>query len=431
LTYFREMPRGRILLLLALLAVVAYLPALKQPFLEDDYPNIELALTVGSPHALRELATGAFRLRATSEWLICAMYHLFGMNAAPYYGLNIGLHVLDTWLVYALGCWRPVGFTVSMWAAAFFAIAEGHQEAILWFSACNELLMFLFGMAALVCWVRFLETRRWGSYAAAIAAFALCLVSKESAVVFLPLFVMPLLWDGQAYRLGGKRALLVELLPFVMLACASAFLIYQSRTWSFRFQDQSFSPAAPFWLILPKNMLRMLWPWGLLGGLAALWNRRLLRIAALGLVWMAVSLGPYSFLTYSTQIPSRQTYVASAGLALIAAAGLLALQERFAAQRKAMTAAVCAVVLVVNVGYLWTKKRRQFAERAAPTEQLIALARGTTGPIYIRCFPRAGIIAEAAVHLGAAQPAREIIQDASAAQKRGVNIVFCYEPGRR
>ena len=39
---------------------------------------------------------------------------------------------------------------------------------------------------------------------------------------------------------------------------------------------------------------------------------------AVALVWMGLALVPYSFLTYSTQIPSRQTYLASAGLALLA-----------------------------------------------------------------------------------------------------------------
>ncbi|HZU24875.1 MAG TPA: glycosyltransferase family 39 protein [Bryobacteraceae bacterium] len=414
------MPRSRILLLLALLAVLTYLPAVTQPLMEDDFPNILLALTVGAPHALKELAAGALRLRATSEWLFYAMYHLFGMNPVPYYCVNIALHVLNTWLVYALGSWRPVGFGISVWAAAFFAVAEGHQEAIMWFSACNELLMFLFGMSALICWLRFLETRRLGYYAGAVISFVFCLVSKESAVIFAPLLLLPLFLNGHK---GRDAAWLV---PLLLLACGAAFLIYDSRTWSFRFQDRSFSLHAPFWLILPKNLLRMLWPWGLLGGGAVLWTGRLRRVAALGLLWMAISLVPYSFLVYSTEIPSRQTYLASAGLALIVAAGLLPIQERYAAERRPLTAAVCVLVLAVNIGYLWTRKRRQFAERAAPTEQLIALALRTRGPIFIECFPRPGIIAEAAVHLGAHQPGRKIFWDPAQARNAGATVTFCY-----
>src|SRR5581483_3014081 len=107
------MARGRVLLLLAALAVAAYLPALAQPLMEDDFPNLAIALTVGAPHGLKQLAGGVFRLRATSEWLMWAMFHVFGARALPYHCLSIALHVLDTWLVYALGSWRPIGFAVS------------------------------------------------------------------------------------------------------------------------------------------------------------------------------------------------------------------------------------------------------------------------------------------------------------------------------
>jgi hypothetical protein len=412
------MPRGRILLVLAALAVVAYLPTLTQPLLEDDFPNISISLQMGSPHALGQLAGSVYRLRATTEWLMCAMYHLFGMHAAWYYAVSIALHVLNTWLVYALGAWRPIGYRVSTWAAAFFAIAEGHQEAIMWISGGTELLIFLFGMAAFVCWVRFIEGGRWTYYAAALPAFLLCLLSKESAVIFAALFLLPLIF--------GDKHRATFLLPFLLLAAASVWLTWQSRTWSFRFHDQSFSLHAPFWLILPKNLLRVIMPWGLLASAAVIATGKYRRVAAMGFLWMIIALIPYSFLTYSTEIPSRQTYLASAGLALIIAACLLAIQEHFLRLRTPLTAAICTIVLVGNIGYLWTKKRRQFLLRAEPTQELIALARSTTGPIYVRCFPRPEIIAEEAVHLGAAQPGRPVISDAAEALRLGAVVTFCY-----
>jgi len=38
-----------------------------------------------------------------------------------------------TWLLYALGEWKGIGYSASfLWAAAFFAVYEGHQEALMW-----------------------------------------------------------------------------------------------------------------------------------------------------------------------------------------------------------------------------------------------------------------------------------------------------------
>ena len=72
------------------------------------------------------------------------------------------------------------------------------------------------------------------------------------------------------------------------------------------------------------------------------------------MAWIAVGLFPYSFLTYSTQIPSRQLYLASAGLAFLF--GLAAAQAiRISQKREWLVAAAMLVVLAHNVGYIWIK----------------------------------------------------------------------------
>ncbi len=206
----------RVLLILALLAIVAYLPTLWQPLLEDDYPHITLAQHLGDPANWRELAVHPFRFRATAEWFLWAGYALFGLHAAGYYAVTILLHVLATWLVYAMGAWPLLGYELSAWAAGFFAIYEGHQEAVMWVSACNELWQFLFIAGAFVCWLHFLYGKRQRAawYAAGLACLALALLSKESAAAFVVLLALPLTFDREgASRLpalcggGGSWAL--------------------------------------------------------------------------------------------------------------------------------------------------------------------------------------------------------------------------------
>ena len=178
--------------------------------------------------------------------------------------------------------------------------------------------------------------------------------------------------------------------------------VQASRAYSFRFSDGSFSLNAPFWITWPRSFARLMWVWGWVA--AALvylsHDRRSRQRATVFLAWIGIGLAPYSFLTYSTQIPSRQTYLASAGLAFLF--GLAAAHvSRQWAHCPTLVAAALSLVLLVNIGYLWTKKRSQFLERAAPTDQLIALARRTPGPIWVRCYPDPDIIAEEAVHLAA------------------------------
>jgi len=138
------------------------------------------------------------------------------------------------------------------------------------------------------------------------------------------------------------------------------------------------------------------------------------------IAWIAVALLPYVFLTYSTAIPSRQTYLATAGLAI-----LFGLAMQTLARREVMAVAA-AVMVIHNVGILWTKKRAQFLERAAPTERLIQMARTTEGPIWVQCFPRTDWIAKEAVHLATGRPETDLVWTAAEARERGATAVFCY-----
>jgi hypothetical protein len=153
------------------------------------------------------------------------------------------------------------------------------------------------------------------------------------------------------------------------------------------------------------------------------------RAAVTALGWMAIALVPYSFLTYSMRIPSRQTYLASAGLALVF--GLAAGHWREAwPDRRRVLAAVFALMLAHNTIYLWTKKRSQFLERAAPTDQLIALARRTSAPIFMQCFPLTSIVADEAVRLAADRTPESLLWSPAAAKVRPDAVVFCYRGGK-
>jgi hypothetical protein len=394
-----------VLAALALLCVVAYGPLLSLPLIEDDYPSLAQAQFLGAPGHLADLAHNAvFRVRATSVWSMYWLWQAFHLTPAAYHAFSLLLHILNTWLVYAIVAAWTRSRSVAFWAAAFFAVQEGHQEAVMWFTAINELWMFVFGAAALWWGIQ------RGHRIAGPILFFLALISKESAIIFLPLY-----WLVEPnWR---------KLLPYAVIGAAVTGSIFLFRDGSFRFSDGSFSLHAPFWFTWPRGIGRVLWIWGWIAAVLV-WlrgNRDQRRFALLAAVWIAVALIPYIFLTYSNNIPSRQTYLATVGLCLLFGLALDTLRRREA------VAVVVAVMLIHNVGYLWTKKRTQFVQRAEPTERLIRLARETDGPIWVRCFPRTDWIAKEAVHLGAGKPDTILVWTTEAARAAGAQSVFCYQ----
>jgi hypothetical protein len=412
------------LALLAALAALAYVPLFSIPLLEDDYPNLWQSLQWGSPaQAVALLHNPIFRLRATSFWAMFLLWQVGKLAPLAYHLASLLLHIANTCLLYGVCLAWPRMRAAAFWAAAFFAIAEGHQEAVMWFSAINELLLFLFGMGALLCWLKLagrVQRRGWGLEAAGVGLFALALLSKESAVVMLPLFLL-------AAGRGDWRRTAARLAPYLLLGATAVASVAATRGYSFRFSDGSFSLHAPFWITWPRNCFRVLWVWGLVAAAAvfAARDRDLRRGALAAFAWIGIGLAPYSFLTYSTQIPSRQTYLASAGLALLFGLAMASWRARWPA-RPQVVAVVAALVLAQNIGYLWTRKRTQFLERAGPTEQLIALARRTPGPIWVRAFPRNSFIAEGAVHLAAGYAPSNLVWTEEEALRRHATAVFSY-----
>src|SRR5262245_60419354 len=123
--------RAAPLFIIAVLAIVAYLPTLTQPFISDDYPGIKRSLSYGPISGWEALAKDPVeRPRATTFIFSYAIYDLFGMRPAAFYSANILLHVLNCWLLFAAGRWRAVGYRVSCWAAGFFAVFGGDLASV-------------------------------------------------------------------------------------------------------------------------------------------------------------------------------------------------------------------------------------------------------------------------------------------------------------
>ncbi|MBM3747003.1 MAG: hypothetical protein FJW34_14530, partial [Acidobacteria bacterium] len=138
-------------ILLAGLAVAPYLTVLQQPFISDDYLQIALGRQYGATEGWSSLAADPlYRARSTSLVLTYWTERLFGFSPLPFYLSALIIHVLNTWLVFLLTTRLGMGRRMGLCAAAFFAIYEGHQEAVMWYAALPELLVFTFALVTLL-----------------------------------------------------------------------------------------------------------------------------------------------------------------------------------------------------------------------------------------------------------------------------------------
>jgi hypothetical protein len=197
------------IILAAVIAVSAYLPALHYPFVSDDLTYIpdnkklfdlrwfELWHLFVEPHnSMAEFLP----LRELSYWLDMT---LFGLNPTAFRLHNIILYLLCLPLVYAttLGLWRyfrPSDKLSAPWAAAavtaLFALHPAFVESVVWISGRKYVLANLFAMLAL--WFAVNARREYGlavpHAVATLIAFVAMMLSKSSYVALAPIIAM--LW---------------------------------------------------------------------------------------------------------------------------------------------------------------------------------------------------------------------------------------------
>ncbi|MGE3634140.1 MAG: hypothetical protein AB7P00_29845 [Sandaracinaceae bacterium] len=118
-----------------------------------------------------------------------------GTGTTAFHVTDLVLHVLVSWLVFALAV-RWLGREARMaalYGAALFAVHPWAVEAHVWINGRSDPLSAMFGLAAMLAWLRAEGDRKERAFAwrsAAGVSFLLGLLSKETLVTVVPLVLL-------------------------------------------------------------------------------------------------------------------------------------------------------------------------------------------------------------------------------------------------
>jgi Tfp pilus assembly protein PilF len=197
--------------LIVSLTLVAYAPALSAGFIWDDDGHV----TRPALRGLDGLGRIWFDVGATQQYypvlhtFFWIEHRLWGNAAFPYHLVNVLLHATVACLF--LGLLRSLAVPGSLAAAAVFAVHPVHVESVAWITEQKNTLSACWYLAALGAYLRFSDTRRHATYAAALGAFVLALLTK-SVTATLPAAALVILWWRHG-RLDLRKDV-VPLLPF-------------------------------------------------------------------------------------------------------------------------------------------------------------------------------------------------------------------------
>jgi tetratricopeptide (TPR) repeat protein len=241
-----------ICLVLALGTAALYWPITSHPFILYDDEQYILA----NPHVTSGLSWANFVWAFTSgeaaNWhpLTWLSHQLdctwFGVNAGGHHLVSLLFHVANTLLLLVFLRRSTGALWCSTFAAALFAWHPLHVESVAWASERKDVLSTFFWLLTLLAWLRYAQARpavginkprrlsdsRTLAYLLALTFFACGLMSKPM-VVTLPFVLLLLdLWPlgrlshGGWHRANNLKPLVLEKLPFFILAAASSIVTY-------------------------------------------------------------------------------------------------------------------------------------------------------------------------------------------------------------
>jgi hypothetical protein len=364
------------------IACAVYLPALAFDFVRDDRELLLEGSLVRAPGTLLHLLTSDYWRAAAGQsglWRPCAVFTLWvdgrisGWSPAWFHFANLLAHGCATFLLVLAVTSFGGGVLAAWFAGLWFALMPAHVEPVAWIAGRTDVWCGLFALAALLLARGGPAARRWGP-----VAFALALLSKESAAAMAPVFALAAWVDGRESGRSWLRACAPYAIVLAVWASLHALLVPPATG--------SAAPAlhgpARFWtaLALPAWELRFLLPgvghgpdWmlaPLAGPAPAAWFGLLLRVAAAVLLtWLVVRRDPLAIPLAIAWCPligmtvlamargvvfsgERHVYLASAGAAWAVAVWI----ERWRNSR-ALTAVVARNALaVLAVVIVWSAR---------------------------------------------------------------------------
>lgn len=356
--------RQRMVIVFGVLVAVVfafYHPILNGHFISEDYSIVAQLLGL-APFLLRGeqiwewlFAYNPVFLRPVSQWLFLLNYWAWDTNATGYYVLNIGLHALNTFLVYLLVLQIARDRLGALAASLLFALHPMRPDSVCWITDNVDLLATFFLLLSAVYFVLFRHQSNRLYYLVALTSFVLAALTKESALTLpavLLVYDVLFVWRTRRWNMFRAQLPLWSILPGYV---ALRFLLFGQFGgyadqgflkfgWELFVQYYAWAFAKPFLADIDSLTFVIL-----ITALALLLvSFRYSRGLWLGLMWIIAFLIPAGSANY---VAPRLVYIPSVGLAIMQGAILAALFEKKKnLWRHLALGTACLVVLI----YAWT-----------------------------------------------------------------------------
>jgi tetratricopeptide (TPR) repeat protein len=226
-------------LAIGIAAIAVYLPALGNQFVNLDdtqyvseNPMVSGGLTL--PAVRWAFTTGHASNWHPLTWISHQLdVELFALQPAGHHLTNLLLHAAASVSLFVLVAGLTGRFGVAVFTAALFAVHPLHVESVGWIAERKDVLSGLLWILATGAYLWYRRRPALPRYLLVLLLFAAALLAKQMPVTF-PLLLLLLDWwplgcfdPARRGAAGRLRPLLIEKIPFALLAAAAAVIVYQ------------------------------------------------------------------------------------------------------------------------------------------------------------------------------------------------------------
>ena len=201
------------------------------PVLQNGFTNWDDVLYVTQNALLKDLSMEGLKNIFTTPIVsnyhpltilsLALNYQFAELSPMSYHLTSVLLHLCNTALVFLLVRQLSSGNNwVSAFVALLFAIHPMHVESVVWISERKDLLYTLFYLAAMIVYVKYLQTRQVKHLVWVTILGALSLLCKPAAIV-LPLSLLAL---DYYLRREWKASWIKEKIPLFILSTIMAYV---------------------------------------------------------------------------------------------------------------------------------------------------------------------------------------------------------------
>jgi hypothetical protein len=212
--------------IISIIGIIVYFSNLRNPFQGDDYGQIVDNVPV---HSIKHIGLffqggtfyngqglahlGGQYYRPLMMTMFSLLYSLFGAHSFYFHLLQLAVSVGSSVLLYLFFRYS-FSSSVSLILAIIFLIHPIDSQTVIAIPSLQDALFFFFGILALWLLIRFQSIK---SLPAVCISLFLCLLSKESAVLFILISVIYLLWWSRERLVPFLSMLFVPVLAWIFL----------------------------------------------------------------------------------------------------------------------------------------------------------------------------------------------------------------------